>query len=126
VGVKPKQETGATSMRPMAFAEVSVNQTFPSGPAVIPAGFLPLASGKGVIAPPVVMRWTVSAAGPFPVNHRLPSGPAVMPLGSVSTGRAKGVAVPAVVIRPIVSAAPFVTNHRLPSGPAVMAPGSVP
>ena len=56
----------------------SVNQSFPSGPAVIPRGSPPtVGTTNSVMAPAGVIRPIL-----FPtnsVNHRFPSGPAAIP-----------------------------------------------
>src|SRR5436853_224975 len=59
---------------------VSVNQTFPSGPAVMPHGVL-LAVGMGysVKAPDVATFATLFPL--YSVNQRLPSGPAAISCG---------------------------------------------
>src|SRR5438034_1309319 len=69
--------------RPILFAEFSVNQRLPSGPAVIPSGPLLLVGiGNSVMVPLVVIRPILFPAGLVcSVNQRLPSGPAVMPPG---------------------------------------------
>src|SRR5437588_4990063 len=65
-------------IRPILLPLVSVNQTAPSGPAVIPSGTLPsVGVGNSVMVPagvilPMLLR-------PASVNHRFPSGPAATP-----------------------------------------------
>jgi hypothetical protein len=67
-------------IRPIWSTACSVNQTAPSGPAVIPSGSLP---GVGMpyswTAPSMVMRpmWLL----PGSVNQRAPSGPVVIRSG---------------------------------------------
>jgi hypothetical protein len=71
-------------IRPIRLAPLSVNQRLPSGPAVIPTGFVTAVVGKGdrgnsVTSPAGVIRpirFPISS-----VNQRLPSGPAVIPFG---------------------------------------------
>ena len=70
-------------MRPMRLPLNSVNHKLPSGPAVMPNGWLPPAgSGNSVIAPAVVLRAILLPLNS--VNHRLPSGPAAMPTDRLS------------------------------------------
>src|SRR2546426_1013498 len=80
--------TGASVMRPMLFPKSSVNQSLPSGPAVMPMGRLPLVGTENSVTVPVtVIRPILSSFGS--VNQSLPSGPAVMlqrPLWVVGTG----------------------------------------
>src|SRR5260221_1024179 len=114
-------------MRPIFLPEPSVNQTLPSGPAVMAAGLL-LAVGipnaeklpLGVMRP---MAFPLNS-----VNHRLPSDPAVMPSGPQPAedphfvGKENWVMLPDVVMRPIWFE--FISvNHRLPSGPTAMLRG---
>src|SRR5438128_771806 len=76
--------TPAVVMRPIWSLLARVNHSAPSGPLVMPCGYLMpcrgLATGnwKVVMTPAVVMRpiWSPLAR----VNHRAPSGPAVMPM----------------------------------------------
>ena len=57
-----------------------MNQSAPSGPAVMPPGSLIPAPVKVVTTPAVVMRPIVLL--PALVNHRAPSGPLVIPAGA--------------------------------------------
>ena len=68
-------------MRPIAPASRSVNQRFPSGPAVISRRLLPETANSSVTNRPVVMRPILSSVPS--VNQRAPSGPVVMPRGSL-------------------------------------------
>ena len=79
--------TPAVVIRPMAFPLIlhSVNQRFPSGPAVMAQGALNGYSGNSEMTPEGVMRpimETVPISKSAAVNHRLPSGPATMPVPS--------------------------------------------
>jgi hypothetical protein len=96
--------TPAGVMRPILFAEFSVNQILPSGPAVMstsPAfAVMPLEYSVivplGVIYP---MRFPNSS-----VNHTLPSGPRVTSCTATSPGErplVKSVTTPPVVTLPI-------------------------
>src|SRR5260370_10716645 len=70
-------------MRPILFPPLSVNQTLPSGPAVIPSGeLLCVGVGNVVMLPLGVMR--PISLPPSSANQTLPSGPAVMPLGKLA------------------------------------------
>src|SRR5260221_7244208 len=68
----------------------SVNERWPSGPAVMPSSLL-TGTGNKVMLPLGVMRPIVPALS---VNQRLPSGPAVMPK-AVPEGTLNSVTVPA-------------------------------
>src|SRR5579862_6774138 len=100
-----------------------VNQSCPSGPAVISVGLgtsLPTAGTVNSVTIPVVVIRAI-----FPivcsVNHSAPSGPAVIdwPTGDGDTD-VYSVITPAVVMRPILPAAVSV-NQSAPSEPTVMA-----
>src|SRR5215831_14417875 len=99
----------------------SVNQTLPSGPAVIPLSRLFVSRGRAnsVTRPDVVTRTIPS----FLVTHRLPSGPLVIPLKVqqylVLIGKGNFVITPEVVLRPTEPS--IMTNQMPPSGPAVIA-----
>lgn len=68
----------AVVIRPTARPSLSVNQSAPSGPAVIPIGWLfAVGTGYSVITPAVVIRPILLAV--FSVNQSAPSGPAVIP-----------------------------------------------
>jgi hypothetical protein len=58
-----------------------VNQTFPSGPAVIPRAAAEVGSGNSLNWPPGVIRpiWLAWCS----VNQTLPSGPLVIPRGEL-------------------------------------------
>src|ERR1700693_1047371 len=73
--------TPAVVIRPILFAEISVNQRFPSDPAAIPTGKLPaVGMENSVISPAVVIRPILSSLDDKKsANQRFPSGPAVMP-----------------------------------------------
>src|SRR5688572_8539447 len=98
---------------------ILVNHRAPSGPAVMPNGYLVLGVANEVIAPAVVMRPIEPRRGLLLVNHRAPSGPAVISSGLMMLGCVKMVTAPAVVIRPIESQYEMV-NQRAPSGPVVI------
>ena len=73
--------TPAVVIRPTLFPFSSVNQSAPSGPAVIPDGWLDgVGTVNSVIVPPVVMRPILLPSNS--VNQTLPSGPFVMLLGA--------------------------------------------
>src|SRR5436305_1002949 len=111
--------------RPILFAEFSVNQRLPWGPAVMSKGTLELVgTGNSVMVPLVVIRPILFPAGLVcSVNQRLPSGPAVMPPGKQVSpqfvGRGNSVMVPAVVMRPMLFPE-FSVNQGLRAGPLVM------
>lgn len=68
-------------IRPIWFSAGSVNQTFPSGPAVMNCGWAPalIPCENSVGLPVGVIRPIRSVL--TSVNHTLPSGPAVVPRG---------------------------------------------
>src|SRR6185312_17119918 len=109
-------------MKPLALAQkstpqsdslLSVNQTLPSGPALIPFGCA--AVGNSLKAPDTVIR--PMRLGNGSVNHSAPSGPAAMLAGSVpGAGNGNSVITPAVVILSIAPL-PASANQRFPSGP---------
>src|SRR5439155_16724151 len=67
-------------MRPTLFALVSVNHSAPSGPAVMPDGWLSVVRvGYSVIFPSAAMRPILLVPGS--ANHIAPSGPAAIPSG---------------------------------------------
>src|SRR5262249_3460586 len=99
-------------------------QRLPSGPAVIPKGWLSgVGTGKGAKTVPAGVMCPIRLAV-SKVNQRLPSGPAVISLGPmpVKGGSWNSATTPPGVIRPILLALISV-NQRLPSGPAVMPQG---
>jgi len=75
--------TPAVVIRPILLPASSVNQSLPSGPAVMPFEVLAAVwmenSSAAVMTPAVVMRPILLLAPS--VNQSLPSGPAVMPAG---------------------------------------------
>src|SRR5271166_3028609 len=74
----------------MRLPTVSVNQTAPSGPAVIRSANPSGSIGKRLVAPYGVIRPIPSPW--YSVNHRLPSRPAVIAYGAcVPTGAPVGV-----------------------------------
>ena len=107
--------------RPIALRPVSVNQTFPSGPAVMPSGLLPVGRGNSVMMPVGVMRAILGDDGPT-VNHMLPSGPAAMVTGNLPLVRTAppASATPPVVILTIAAGFDSNVNQRWPSAPAAM------
>jgi hypothetical protein len=77
VGTGYSMNAPAVVMRPMMSTRSSVNQSAPSGPAVMLSGLK--VTGYSVNAPAVVMRpifWALNS-----VNHTAPSGPTVIPYG---------------------------------------------
>ncbi len=103
---------------PILFVLYSVNQRFPSGPAVITCK---LAFVVGILysvtVPAVVILPILFAV--CSVNQRFPSGPVVISSGLLLVGALYSVIVPAVVILPILSPLCSV-NQRFPSGPVVI------
>ena len=98
----------------------SVNQSAPSGPAVMLPG-APVVRPYSVIVPEVVIRPILCAA--VSVNQRAPSDPAVMPDGlAPGVSSEVSVIVPLVVMRPILFPLCSV-NHKAPSGPGMMPKG---
>ena len=102
-----------------------VNQSAPSGPAVIVFG-AGMTSTLGAVwvrmLPLVVIRpIDVPGSGEL-MNQRAPSGPAVIAVGTLMRGLLKMRMLPLVLIRPIES---LLVNQRAPSGPAVMASASL-
>ncbi len=86
---------------PILFPNRSVNQTLPSGPAVMPLGPLEdVGTLYSVMAPAEVIRPML-----FPfcsVNHKAPSDPAVIPAGRLDgVGVRYSKTAPVRVIRPI-------------------------
>src|SRR5258708_39577599 len=111
-------------MRPTLLPCCSVNQSAPSGPAVIPSGKL-FVVGKGysVIAPCVVIRPILFALGS--VNHNAPSCAAVIACSPQQLGTGNSAIAPAVVMRPILF--PFCSvNQSAPSRPATIPNGLAP
>jgi hypothetical protein len=119
--------TPAGVMRPILLSKGngSVNQRFPSGPAVIRSG-LPVTGPNSVILP----RRSNGLIRPIllplnSVNQMLPSGPTVMPCGlAPGVGIVKKVNSPAGVSFTIAFLSPSV-NQMLPSGPLVMPSGTM-
>jgi hypothetical protein len=105
-------------IRPIRLAFCSVNQSAPSGPAVMSTWASPPPSENRVTAPVVVMRpiW------PSAVNHRAPSAPVVIPRSMPGAATGNIVMAPPVVMRPILGGK-FAVNHRAPSGPRAMSAG---
>ncbi len=99
-----------------------MNQTLPSGPAVIPWGALPdvgIGNWPSTV-PDVVIRLMVLLLAAM--YQSLPSGPLVMKFALPGVDRGNSVIVPAGVIRAIWFALLWV-NQTFPSGPAVMPRG---
>src|SRR6201999_2418064 len=110
-GVGNSVITPVVVIRATWLASDSVSQRLPSAPAAMLTGCAPVVgSANSVIAPPGVMRPTVSCHS---VNHTLPSGPAAIPYGEPDPGSANSVIAPLGVIRPILPA-PYSVNQRLP------------
>src|SRR5436190_12313241 len=79
----------------------SVNQTFPSGPAVMPKGEVLWASGYSLRTPFVVMRPIMFESNS--VNQSAPSSPTVISVAQASLcGMENSVNWPSVVTRPIL------------------------
>ena len=123
--------TPAGVMRPTGVGlDASVNQTFPSGPAVIANGAAPAVGvGNSVIAPVLGMIRAIRFAV-CSVNQTLPSGPAVICCGpAFAVGMSNSVTPPAVVTRATWFDPPSVIH--IPPGPFVMlvpaswAPGGI-
>jgi hypothetical protein len=72
--------TPAVVMRPILLPVFSANHSAPSGPTVMPKGWLlAVGIGNSVITSAVVMRPILLPK--VSVNHSAPSGPTVMPKG---------------------------------------------
>src|SRR5262245_36518834 len=101
----------------------SVNQTLPSGPAVIWLGWVKSSGRVNVVTWPAgVIRPTAGLPAnvrTLLTNHRLPSGPAVMEPPEMP-GVGNSVTWPAGVMRPTAPATGSV-NQTLPSGPVATA-----
>ena len=112
---------------PIAFVvPLSVNQTFPSGPAAIPSGMLLAGRLNSLIACVVGLIIPTALVVPGSLNHMLPSGPIAIDRTALPGFRpvVNRVTVPPVVIRPT---APFRSlNQRFPSGPATTWAGLLP
>ena len=107
---------------------LSVNQTFPSGPAAIPIGMLPAFRPllNSLIACVVGLIIPTALVVPGSLNHMLPSGPIAIDRTALPGFRplVNSVIVPPVVIRPT---APFRSlNQRFPSEPATTCAGLLP
>src|SRR6266536_3482400 len=95
--------------QPILLLAISVNQTFPSGPAVIPRGSLP-AEGRAYSAIVPSEEILAILLVRDSVNQRLPSGPKAMPDGSpLPSSRFPNVQ----------------PQNRLPSGPKTICSGVV-
>ena len=82
VGTGYSVTTPGVVMRPILLALDSVNQSAPSGPAVIPCTALSaVGTAYSVIDPPVVMLPILLPSDS--VNQSAPSGPAAIPTGSL-------------------------------------------
>src|SRR5262249_22497212 len=117
----------AIVIRPILFTPGSVNQSAPSGPAVIPAGLLPgVAVAKAVTPTGGGGNWAIWLL-PARVTQRLPSGPVTIPVGLLPAARSYCTTVGGLPtgIRPTLSA-PFSANQIAPSGPAVIPAGFAP
>src|SRR5262249_31791617 len=106
-------------------AFISVNQSAPSGTAVIELGLKPVVGKRNSVTTPLVVMRPIWK--PFTsVNQRLPSEPTTMLRGELpGVGIANSATTPLGVIRPILSAFASV-NQRLPSGPATIPEGALP
>ena len=105
---------------PLLPEPTSANQSAPSGPLVMPIGWLPAATANSVITPAGVILPMKSAT--LSVNHRLPSGPLTIWFGRSPPGTGNSVSVPPVLMRPIARRSISV-NHKLPSGPVTIPRG---
>ena len=113
----------------------SVNQTFPSGPTVMP-GMDPVpypardarpGTTNSLIVPEAVI-WPIARLKPS-THHNDPSGVAVSSSAAfIGNCDVVGIAVnwtcPNVEIVPIASSLPFIVNARLPFGSAVIPQGA--
>src|SRR5438270_7954245 len=107
-------------MRPMRLASVSVNHTFPSGPAAMSLRSAAPGTAYSAMAPAGVIRPILPAPS---VNHRLSSGPRAMSRrAAFGVGTGNSVTLPAGVMRATLPFPALSTsvNHMLPSGPAAM------
>src|ERR1700720_2058491 len=108
--------------RPILLATLSVNQSAPSGPVVMPAGPLTGVGTTYSVNVPLVLRRPILLPV-FSVNHSARSGPSeILPRPLMGVGTSYSVSIPFMVIRPILLAALSV-NHRAPSAPVVMPSG---
>src|SRR5262249_39256362 len=129
VGTVNSVMSPAGVIRPIRPAS-SVNQTLPSGPAVMPAGRLAAVRSVNswivTLNPPVPMAARpILFPGP-PRNQIAPSGPAAMPHGVLAAvGTSNSWNAPTVSIQAILLTARSV-NHRngAPAGPWVSPNGS--
>lgn len=103
---------------PISPLPYSANQILPSGPPVIPIGWLvALPSARSAIVPGVAGAKCATLPTADSVNQRFPSDPAAIPSGLLAAvGMAYSVTAPSWVIRPILLV-PDSVNHRLPSAP---------
>src|SRR5215831_5941672 len=126
VGMANSVITPSGVIRPMLLPRISVNQRFPSGPAVISHGAeRGVGTGNSVSTASGVMR-PIRFPG-ISVNHTFPSGPAVITSGCPPAVTGYSVTAPVDgVSRPIAPAPAVVrrsVNHTLPSDPTATAVG---
>ena len=115
-------------IRPILRTPASVNQTLPSGPAVIALGLRSEASLNSATEPVAGLRRAIRCLLPCTVNQREAFGPAVTCCGSRPATKPGTLPARYSVITPLtvmVPTASFAVNHRLPSGPAVMSAGAL-
>ena len=106
---------------PIAFVvPLSVNQTLPSGPAVIPSGMQPpfKAALNSLIACVNGLMTPIARVVPGSLNHMFPSGPIAIERTALPGFRpvVNLAIVPFLVTRPTAPLRSL--NQRLPSGPA--------
>src|SRR5215831_15743636 len=111
VGVGVGLPPPLTLTRPMLFPSRSQNQMLPSGPVVIPRGWLNLAETGISVASPEVETRTIL---PVAVYQTAPSGPPVMCVWPNVATELNCVIVPLVVMRLTLPPA----DQSAPSGPA--------
>src|SRR5437588_546966 len=110
---------GGVVIRPILLPENSVNQSAPSGPAVIPVGSLAAVGTPNSLKLPAVVTRPILLPD-CSVNQSAPPGPAVIPKGWLAAvGTPNSLKLPAVVTRPILLPENSV-NQSAPSGPAVI------
>ena len=110
-------------MRPMLSVPRSVNQSAPSGPAVMPSGMLfAFGSEYSVWRPSTVIRPIFPDCS---VNQIAPSGPVTIDCGKLPEGiRRCSVMAPEPLTRAMYPAPAASLNQTPPSGPVVGKPAS--
>jgi hypothetical protein len=89
VGIVNSVITPEVVIRPILLASDSVNQRFPSAPAVIAVAAREIEIGNSVITPVGVIRSMSGKPTRPPVNQRFPSDPLVMAPAPVRAGKGK-------------------------------------